>query len=162
MEKIRIMQNAVTFVSSLTVDQIKVLQAQNPMALAIKEPNTDGGEDIVFTVDYKETPYGFINDNKILFVDKTADGKACTTVLIPATEKDKAGYLYSEYAVAVNMLKTVERNAINALKHLTTSKEKFAEEFIDLDAEANIAEVLEEADVIIKADPAECKCKAND
>lgn len=158
MEKIRIMQNAVTFVSGLTVDEIKMLQAQNPMALAIKEPNADGGEDIVFMVEYKKTPYGTVSNEKITFVDKTAEGKACTTVLIPATEKDKAGYLYSKYAVAVNMLKAVERRAKYALEHLTTSKTKFVEEFINLDAEAQLAETLDEAEAIVKAVPAECNC----
>ena len=158
MEKIRVIQNAVTFVSSLTVAEIEVLQKQNPMALAIKEPNAEGGEDIVFTVQYKNAAFGEINSDRVSFVDKTKDGNACLTVLLPANIADKSAYLFEKYATAINMLKTVERNAKNALKNLTTSKEEFAKEFIDLDAEAAVAETLDEVEVIVKAEPA-CDCE---
>jgi hypothetical protein len=146
MEKIRIIQNAATFVSDLTVAEIEVLQKQNPMALAIVEPNEHGGEDIVFSVSYKNTAFGSISDNKVEFVDKNAAGKACLTVLIPANLTDRTAYLYDKYAMACNLLKVVEKNAKKALANLTTSKEAFAETFIDLDSENTIAEALEMAD----------------
>lgn len=155
MKKIRLIQNAATFVSDLKVDEIEVLQKQNPMALAIVEPNQDGGTDVVFSVQYKNTAFGEINENRVLFVDRDAEGFACMTVLIPANSGDKAGYLFDKYATPVNLLKAVEKKAKNALKHLTTSKEKFAEEFINLDTEITVAEALEEVDVIVKAEPAE-------
>jgi hypothetical protein len=59
--------------------------------------------------------------------------------------------LYDKYAIASNLLKVVEKNAKKALTNLTTSKEAFAEAFIDLDAEDTIAEALEAADVVINA-----------
>lgn len=152
MEKIRLIQNAATFVSDLTVAEIEVLQKQNPMALAIVEPNEHGGEDIVFSVGYRNTAFGSISNNKVEFVDKNAEGKACLTVLIPANLADRAAYLYDKYAIASNMLKVVEKNAKKALTNLTTSKEAFAEEFVDLDSEDTIAEAFEEADVVINAD----------
>ena len=151
MKKIRLIQNAATFVSDLTVKEIEALQKQNPMALAIVEPNQDGGTDVVFSVQYRNTAYGEINENKVVFVDKDAEGYACLTVLIPANIDDKAAYLFDKYATPVNFLKTVEKKAKNALKSLTVSKEKFAEEFINLDVETTVTEALEEADVIIKA-----------
>ena len=48
MKKIRIIQNAATFVSDLKVEEIEVLQKQNPMALAIEEPKMEDGTDIIF------------------------------------------------------------------------------------------------------------------
>lgn len=166
MEKIRLIQNAATFVSDLTVAEIEVLQKQNPMALAIVEPNEHGGEDIVFSVSYKNAAFGNISDTKVEFVDKNAEGKACLTVLIPANLADRTAYLYDKYAMASNLLKVVEKNAKKALANLTTSKETFAEEFVDLDSESTIAdakkfvdlssenalaEALDSADVIINA-----------
>ena len=157
MKKIKIIQNAATFVSDLKVSEIELLQKQAPMALAIEEPNNDGGTDIVFSVQYKETAYGTISDSKIVFVDKTPDGNACATVLIPANLKDKSAHLFDTYATAVNYLKIVERKATNALKNLTTSKEEFSKEFIDLDQEVSLKETLEEVDIVIKAEPGEIK-----
>lgn len=151
MEKIRLIQNAATFVSDLTVAEIEVLQRQNPMALAIVEPNEHGGEDIVFSVDYTNTAYGNISDNKVTFVDKNAEGKACLTVLIPANAENKEAYMFDKYAVASNLLKVVEKNAKKALQNLTTSKKAFAEEFIDLDIEGTVVDALEKADIIIDA-----------
>lgn len=157
MKKIRLIQNAATFVSDLKVEEIEALQKQNPMALAVVEPNQDGGTDVVFSVQYKNTAFGEINENKILFVDRDAEGYACMTVLIPANTGDKAGYLFDKYATPVNLLKSVEKKAKTALKTLTTSKEKFAEEFINLDVETTVAEALEEVDMIVKAEPADEK-----
>ena len=162
MKKIRLIQNAATFVSDLKVEEIEVLQKQNPMALALVEPNQDGGTDVVFSVQFKNTAFGEINENKILFVDKDAEGYACTTVLIPANVSDKSAYLFDKYATPVNLLKTVEKRAKAALTHLTTSKEKFAEEFINLDTEITVAEALEEVDMIVKAEPAEKPEKKGD
>lgn len=154
MKKIKIIQNAATFVSELKVSEIKLLQKQAPMALAIEEPNNEGGTDIAFIVQFKKTAFGSISDKSITFVDATPDGNACLTVLIPANITDKANYLYETYANAVNHLKVVERKADKALKNLTTSKEDFAKEFIDLDKETTLTEALDEAEVIIKPDPA--------
>lgn len=150
MEKIRLIQNAATFISDLTVEEIEVLQKQNPMALAIVEPNELGGEDIVFSVSYKNTAFGSISDYKVEFVDKNAEGKACLTVLIPANLADRTAYLYDKYAIASNLLKVVEKNAKKALTNLTTSKEAFAEAFIDLDSEDTIAEALSIPDAEIE------------
>lgn len=150
MKKIRVIQNAATFVSDLKVEEIEVLQKQNPMALAIEEPNTEGGTDIVFSVQHRNAAFGEINDDRVIFVDKDAEGYACLTVLIPANV-DRNTYLYDKFANPVNLLKTVERNAKKALKNLITSKDEFAKEFIDLDSEITLSEALEDADVIIKA-----------
>ena len=154
MKKIRLIQNAATFVSDLKVEEIEALQKQNPMALAIVEPNQDGGTDVVFSIQYKNTAFGEISENRILFVDRDAEGYACMTVLIPANTGDKSGYLFDKYATPVNLLKAVEKKAKLALTTLTTSKEKFAEEFINLDIETTVAEALEEVDMIVKAEPA--------
>lgn len=151
MEKIRIMQNAVTFITNLTVEEIKLLQKQAPSALAISEPTPEGYQEEIFRVSHKNAAFGDINDSFITFVDATAEGKACLTVLIPANETDKKSYLYERYATAINYLKTVERNAKKALNNLVISKEAFAEEFIDLDTEVSLTEALEEADIIIAA-----------
>ena len=43
MKKIRVIQNAATFVSDLKVEEIEVLQKQNPMALAIEEHLSHNG-----------------------------------------------------------------------------------------------------------------------
>lgn len=155
MKKIRLIQNAATFVSDLKVEEIEALQKQNPMALAIVEPNQDGGTDVVFSIQYKNTAFGEINENRILFIDKDAEGYACMTVLIPANTNDKSAYLFDKYATPVNLLKAVEKKAKTALTTLTTSKEKFAEEFINLDIEGTVAEALEDVDMIVKAEPAE-------
>lgn len=153
MKKIRIIQNAATFVSDLKVTELETLQKQNPMALAIEEPNMEGGTDIVFMVQYKNAAFGEINDSNITFVDKDAEGYACLTVLIPANIADRNAYLYDKYAGPVNLLKTVERKAKKALETLVTSKDEFAKEFIDLDNEVSLSEALEEVDVIVKAEP---------
>jgi hypothetical protein len=155
MKKIKIIQNAATFVSDLKVSEIEALQKQDPMALAIEEPNNCGGTDIVFNVQYKEAAYGEINDHRVIFVDQTPEGNACMTVLIPANLKDKAAYLYDTYVNAVNYLKAVERKATKALQNLTASKKEFANEFINLDQEVSLRETLEEVDIIIKAEPGE-------
>lgn len=157
MHKIRIIQNAATFVSDLKVSEMEVLQKQNPMALAIEEPNMDGGVDIVFSIEYKNTAFGDINDNKITFVDKDAEGYACLTVLIPANVVDRNAYLYEKYAGPVNLLKTIERKAKKALENLTTSKDAFAKEFLDLDSEITLSEAFEDADIIVKAPTVESK-----
>ncbi len=151
MQKIKMMQNAATFISDLMIEDIKLLQKQSPSSLAISEPSADGYVDEIFRVSYKNTAFGVINDRYITFVDSTAEGKACLTVLIPADELDKGAYLYDRYATAVNFLKVVERNAKKALENLTTNKETFAKEFIDLDAEVTLSEALSEADIILSA-----------
>lgn len=150
MKKIRIIQNAATFVSDLKVEELETLQKQNPMALALTEPNMDGGNDIIFTVQHRNAAFGEINDDRIIFVDKDAEGYACLTVLIPANV-DRNTYLYDKFANPVNMLKTIERNAKKALQNLITSKDAFAKEFIELDSEVTLLTALDEADVIVKA-----------
>lgn len=151
MQKFKMMQNAVTFISDLTVEEIKLLQRQSPSSLAISEPTAEGYVEEIFRISYKNTAFGDINDNYVTFVDATAEGKACLTVLIPANETDKGAYLYDKYATAINFIRAVERNAKKALANLTTDKETFAKEFIDLDAEVTLTEALEEADVIVAA-----------
>ena len=159
MKKIGVIQNAATFISDLKVEEIEVLQKQNPMALAIEEPNMEGGTDIIFSVQHKNAAFGEINDDRVVFVDKDAEGYACLTVLIPANV-DKNSYLYDKFANPVNLLKTVERNAKKALKNLITSKDEFAKEFIDLDNEVTLSEALEEVDVIVKAPAADVNVKS--
>lgn len=151
MKKIKLMQNAATFISDLKVDEIKLLQKQNPMALALVEPNTTGGEDIIFTVQYKNAAFGDISDTRITFVDQDSEGCACLTVLLPANSKNKTTYLYEKYSAALALLKVVERNAKRALTNLTDSKEAFVKELINLDNDITVSEALEDADIIIKA-----------
>lgn len=151
MQKIKMMQNAATFISDLTVEEIKLLQKQSPSSLAISEPSAEGYMDEIFRISHKNTAFGEINDRYIIFVDATAEGKACLTVLIPANEPDKSAYLYDKYATAVNFLKVIERNAKKALESLTTDKATFAKEFIDLDAEVTLTEALSEAEIIVTA-----------
>lgn len=159
MQKFKMMQNAVTFISDLTVEEIKLLQRQCPNSLAISEPTAEGYVEEIFRLSHKITAFGDINDNYVTFVDATAEGKACLTVLIPANEPDKGAYLYNKYATAINFIRAIERNARKALANLTVDKETFAKEFIDLDAEVTLTEALQEADIIVAA-PTVAKAKA--
>lgn len=155
MQKFKMMQNALTFISDLTVDEITLLQKQSPSSLAITEPTAEGCTQEIFRLSYKKTAFGTINDNYVTFVDTTPKGEACLTVLIPADIPDKGSYLFDQYATAINYIKVVERNAKKALTNLTINKETFAKEFIDLDAEVTLEEALEEANIIVKAPEAE-------
>ena len=155
MEKIRLIQNAATFTSDLKVDEIIQLQKQDPAALAIIEPTFDGGTQEVFRIAFKNAAFGEITENYMVFVDKNVEGKACLTVLIPANLEDKAGYLFDKYAVAINMLKVVERKAKKALENIVTSKENFASEILDLDNEITLSEALEGVELIVNPEKVE-------
>ena len=76
----KITLNATTFdlISTLSLDDIKLLEKQNPDALAIKDK--DG--DVQFIVKTGGT-MGSISQYGIVFANKTRDGKAVLTYTLP-------------------------------------------------------------------------------
>lgn len=135
--KIYSFPNALTFQSSLTVDEIVSLKKYNPTALNLVEPDAYGAQHVFFSLDHVETAYGSVNQNGITFVGQTEEGKALVSVLIPATlGKDEVKkYINDHYSTIVRYAEVVEKNAKEALVAVKEAEESFTDSIVELSFE---------------------------
>lgn len=151
MKDLYLIENAMTLVSKLTPEQIETVAKQSPDALQLVTPLENGGSRVDFTVVYDpKSDYGHLDNNGIRFPAANKDGNACVSVLIPANSKDKDGYIYDKYMVAINNLAVVEDQVVKALETVATTKKDFVAKITKLDAKTAMKETV---DLTKKATP---------
>lgn len=144
MKDLYLIENAMTLVSKLTPEQIETVAKQSPDALQLVTPLGNGDSRVDFTVVYDpKSDFGHIGNDGIRFPAANQDGKACVSVLIPANSKDKKGYIYDKYMVAINNLAVVEDQVVKALETVATTKKDFVAKITVLDADASAAEKVD-------------------
>lgn len=136
----KITLNATTFdlVSALSMDDIKLLEKQNPSALAIKD--ADGK--IQFVVKTGST-MGGISQYGIVFASKTRDGKAVLTYMLDTnkTADEQLNEIFDKVSAAKVKLDEIESTAVTAVQAEKDRKAAFIRELTgETDAENTTAE----------------------
>lgn len=123
----KIILNATTFdlISTLSLDDIKLLEKQNPDALAIKDK--DG--DIQFVVK-TGNELGSISQYGIVFANKTRDGKAVLTYTLDTNKPadEQLNEIFDRVGAAKAKLDEVEATAATAVQNEKDRKAAFIRE----------------------------------
>ena len=136
----KITLNATTFdlISALSLDDIKLLEKQNPDALAIKDK--DG--DIQFVVKTGGA-MGSISQYGIVFANKTRDGKAVLTYTLDTNKPadEQLNEIFDRVGAAKAKLDEVEATAATAVQNEKDRKAAFIRELTgETDAESTTEE----------------------
>lgn len=135
----KIILNATTFdlISALSLDDIKLLEKQNPDALAIKDK--DG--DIQFVVKTGGTT-GSISQYGIVFANKTRDGKAVLTYTLNTnkTADEQLNEIFDRVGAAKAKLDEIEGVAAIAVQNEKDFKAAFIRELTGEAAESTTEE----------------------
>lgn len=136
----KITLNATTFdlISTLSLDDIKLLEKQNPDALAIKDK--DG--DVQFVVKTGGT-MGSISQYGIVFANKTRDGKAVLTYTLDTNKPadEQLNEIFNKVGAAKAKLDEIEATATTAVQAEKDRKAAFIRELTgEADAEDTTAE----------------------
>ena len=136
----KITLNATTFdlISALSLDDIKLLEKQNPDALAIKDK--DG--DIQFVVK-TGNELGSISQYGIVFANKTRDGKAVLTYTLDTNKPadEQLNEIFDKVGAAKAKLDEIEATAATAVQNEKDRKAAFIRELTgETDAESTTEE----------------------
>ena len=136
----KITLNATTFdlISTLSLDDIKLLEKQNPDALAIKDK--DG--DVQFVVKTGGT-MGSISQYGIVFATKTRDGKAVLTYALDTNKPadEQLNEIFDKVGAAKAKLDEIEATATTAVQNEKDRKAAFIRELTgEANAEGTTAE----------------------
>ena len=136
----KITLNATTFdlISALSLDDIKLLEKQNPDALAIKDK--DG--DIQFVVKTGGA-MGSISQYGIVFANKTRDGKAVLTYTLDTNKPadEQLNEIFDRVGAAKAKLDEIEATAATAVQNEKDRKAAFIRELTgEADAESTTEE----------------------
>jgi len=113
MAKIKVAGGAAALVSTLTLEELRLLEKYRPKALVLKE-----GDEEVFRV--STCTEGSVTENGVCFAAATRDEAALAevTLMIPAGVKDAKEFAVDAVGPAVLMLGKVEARAKTALEEL--------------------------------------------
>ena len=136
----KITLNATTFdlISALSLDDIKLLEKQNPDALAIKDK--DGNIQFVVKTGNE---LGSISQYGIVFANKTRDGKAVLTYTLNTndTADEQMNEIFDRVGAAKAKLDEIEGVATTAVQNEKDRKAAFIRELTgEADAEDTTAE----------------------
>lgn len=137
MKKIKVVNNAVTVTSDLSLENIRTLMQYAPEALKITQKNKKDEEVEVFAISTTMTEPS-INEFGINFTQETENNHATITALFPDyinTEEDKNQFLKDHFFEVTKNLFTIEKQAKKALNTLDKELKTFSEivEHINVD-----------------------------
>lgn len=137
MKKIKVVNNAVTVTSDLSLENIRTLMQYAPEALKITQKNKKDEEVEVFAISTTMTEPS-INEFGINFTQETENNHATITALFPDyinTEEDKNQFLKDHFFEVTKNLFTIEKQAKKALDTLDKELKTFSEivEHINVD-----------------------------
>ena len=137
MKKIKVVNNAVTVTSDLSLENIRTLMQYAPEALKITQKNKKDEEVEVFAISTTMTEPS-INEFGINFTQETENNHATITALFPDyinTEEDKNQFLKDHFFEVTKNLITIEKQAKKALDTLDKELKTFSEivEHINVD-----------------------------
>lgn len=122
-KKIVIVGDAMVLDSTLTLDQIKMLEKYDPKALMVYEADEDGHKQTVFRV-ASTTGKGCISEYGICFANETRNEEknATITLQIPGNVTDVMQYAEDLAGAAIAHLATVEAQAVPALEAVAAKR----------------------------------------
>lgn len=137
MKKIKVVNNAVTVTSDLSLENIRTLMQYAPEALKITQKNKKDEEVEVFAISTTMAEPS-INEFGINFTQETENNHATITALFPDfinTEEEKNQFLKDHFFEVTKNLITIEKQAKKALDTLDKELKTFSEivEHINVD-----------------------------
>ena len=121
MAKIKVIGNAAVITSTLTLEDINLVQKYRPTALALM--GGEEGKEEIFRIATTSNPYGNISTAGMMFGAENANGEAIITELVSPASDDIKNELADTYGAALVNLGKLEEILPGVVEEIKAERE---------------------------------------